>query len=102
MKRKLFGKFFLAFAIFVFILAIILIILNAKNKKQVENLQKNAINCTMSNGKIINASCCLSASDFPNTCLIGACGCAPENSHQIKICDCGADKCFNGQKCVAR
>jgi len=34
-------------------------------------------------------------------CLIGPCGCSPENSHQIKTCDCGPDKCFNGNECVS-
>jgi len=102
MKNKLFGKIFLVLAILIFILAIILVVLNTKNKKQIEVVQEKAINCTMSGGQIVDASCCLSASDFPNTCLIGACGCAPENSHQIKICDCGEDKCFDGQKCVSR
>ena len=33
--------------------------------------------------------CCQSASDFPNNCLIGACGCSPDNSHSVKVCDCG-------------
>ena len=47
------------------------------------------------------SSCCASSGDFPNTCLIGACGCAPANSHQVKTCDCGPGKCFDGSACVA-
>jgi len=34
------------------------------------------------------------------TCAIGACGCAPEHSHEVKICDCGKDRCFNGVECA--
>lgn len=57
--------------------------------------------CISSGGTVETAFCCQSASDFPNTCLIGACGCAPANSHQIKICNCGQGKCFDGNTCVA-
>lgn len=56
--------------------------------------------CTDSGGTVSNATCCTSASDFPNTCLIGACGCSPENSHEVKTCDCGTGKCFNRRSCV--
>lgn len=55
--------------------------------------------CTDFGGSVKTANCCKSASDFPNTCLIGACGCSPENSHEIKICDCGKG-CWDGIKCV--
>ena len=56
--------------------------------------------CIDSGGTVATSSCCLSATDFPNTCLIGACGCSAENSKQIKTCDCGPDICFNGDACV--
>jgi len=56
--------------------------------------------CVNSGGTVETSLCCESASDLPNSCLIGACGCSPENSHQIKICDCGEGKCFNGTECV--
>ena len=56
--------------------------------------------CTGSGGTVANASCCTSASDFPNTCLIGACGCSAENSHEVSTCECGEGKCFNGNRCV--
>ena len=56
--------------------------------------------CVGSSGTVTTASCCGSASDFPNTCLIGACGCSPSNSHGVKTCDCGTDRCFNGTGCV--
>lgn len=56
--------------------------------------------CISSGGTVTTGMCCKSTSDFPNLCLIGPCGCAPENSHEVKICDCGEDKCFNESECV--
>ena len=58
--------------------------------------------CLGSGGKIISGNCCKITGDFPNSCAIGACGCAPANSHQVKTCDCGEDKCFDGNVCVKR
>ena len=58
--------------------------------------------CVGSGGTVTVSSCCLSASDFPNLCLMGACGCSPDNSHDVKICDCGEGKCFNGSACVSQ
>jgi len=58
--------------------------------------------CVSSGGTVSTSTCCQATADFPNLCLIGACGCSPDNSHEIKVCDCGSDKCFNGTKCVAR
>lgn len=56
--------------------------------------------CVSSGGTVSTSLCCESASDFPNLCLIGPCGCGPQNSHQIKTCDCGPGECFNGTECV--
>jgi hypothetical protein len=56
--------------------------------------------CIRSGGKVTTMVCCNSVRDFPNLCLVGACGCAAGDSHQIKVCDCGTDKCFNGTVCV--
>jgi len=56
--------------------------------------------CVNSGGNVTTASCCMSTSDFPNTCVIGACGCSLNESQQVKTCDCGAGKCFNGEACV--
>ena len=58
--------------------------------------------CIASGGTVTTASCCLSVDEFPNLCTIGACGCAPEYSHTVKICDCGEGKCFDGTTCVPR
>lgn len=56
--------------------------------------------CIDSGGTVIKQSCCASASDFPNSCLIGACGCSPDNSKEVNFCDCGAGRCFDGSSCV--
>ncbi|MFH1522780.1 MAG: hypothetical protein ABIE43_03090 [Patescibacteria group bacterium] len=58
--------------------------------------------CINSGGTVSTGLCCQSAGDFPGSCAIGACGCAPEYSHEVKICDCGEDKCFSGFKCTTR
>ena len=58
--------------------------------------------CLNSGGIVSTSSCCQIATDFPNTCLIGACGCSSANSHQVKTCDCGTDKCFDGIKCLSQ
>ena len=56
--------------------------------------------CTDSGGTITTVNCCGLTGDFPNTCAVGACGCAPQYSHEVYVCDCGADKCFDGAACV--
>ncbi len=58
--------------------------------------------CRDSGGTVTSALCCASASDFPNTCLIGACGCAPDASHQVSVCDCGDASCFDDASCTRR
>lgn len=61
--------------------------------------QSKTFTCSLSGGTITTSLCCKATGDFPNTCLIGACGCSPNNSHEVRVCDCGADKCFNGIFC---
>jgi hypothetical protein len=58
--------------------------------------------CINSGVSVVTQLCCNSATDFPNTCLIGACGCSPDNSHEVKVCDCGEGKCWDSEmsKCV--
>lgn len=58
--------------------------------------------CVNSGGEVRTSSCCKATSDYPNLCLIGPCGCSLENSHQVKICDCGEGKCFDGNECVSQ
>jgi|GEM_PF-1900160 len=57
--------------------------------------------CLDSGGTIAELSCCKTTKNYPNLCIIGACGCSAENSREIKTCDCGVGKCFNGTECVA-
>ena len=56
--------------------------------------------CTAGGGAIEMSDCCLASGDFPNQCLIGACGCAPMSSHSVKVCACTKGRCFNGTSCV--
>ena len=56
--------------------------------------------CLNSGGIVGTSLCCKSANDFPNNCLIGACGCSPTNSHEVKTCECPSGKCFDGNSCV--
>ena len=58
--------------------------------------------CVESGGTVSTANCCQSSGDFPNTCLVGACGCAPEYSHEVSVCACPEDMCFDGTACVKR
>ena len=57
--------------------------------------------CLRSGGTVTTRLCCNSVKDFPDLCMMGACGCAPGNSHQIKVCTCGSGMCFNGTGCAA-
>jgi len=57
--------------------------------------------CLDTGGQPSTASCCIGANDYPNLCLIGACGCSPDNSEITKVCDC-LGSCFNSEiGCVA-
>jgi hypothetical protein len=58
--------------------------------------------CLATGGTIGKANCCRSSGDFPDSCLIGPCGCAPEYSHEVSICVCPDDMCFDGTACVIR
>jgi hypothetical protein len=66
--------------------------------KEVKGQKETA--CINSGGTVSTSLCCQSVSDFPNLCLIGACGCSSENSHEVKICNCPENECFNGNQCV--
>ena len=70
-------------------------------KIEIEDEMTEEQACIDSDGTVELGMCCLAVGDFPNLCLIGACGCSPENSHQVKICDCGEERCFDGNICVA-
>jgi hypothetical protein len=52
--------------------------------------------CTATGGTVSTASCCQSAGDFPNTCLVGACSCPTSGSHSVQVCDCPVGQCYDG------
>lgn len=58
--------------------------------------------CITSGGSVSTSFCCKSSKDFSNSCLIGACGCSPTNSREVKICVCPEGKCFNGNECISK
>src|SRR6056297_1900621 len=58
--------------------------------------------CIQSGGTVTTKDCCDGVKNFPNLCLIGACGCPPDGENIVKICSCGPGKCFDGEKCVER
>ncbi|MGB9847961.1 MAG: hypothetical protein ACP5IX_00435 [Patescibacteria group bacterium] len=98
--KKVLGKIVLILAIVAFLLSIAIMVLNKKAPLPQEQIALK--NCLESGGQVVSASCCLNTSNFPDTCLIGACGCAPDKSHIVQICDCGPNKCFDGKTCVNR
>ncbi len=58
--------------------------------------------CTETGGTVVILQCCALAPDFPNTCVIGACGCAPAGSVPRQVCQCPGNECFDGTACVGR
>jgi hypothetical protein len=58
--------------------------------------------CIQSGGTISTGLCCQAVESFPNTCTTGACGCAPDASHEVDVCICPANTCFDGESCVAQ
>lgn len=56
--------------------------------------------CINSGGTVTTRSCCLIVGDFPDECSVGACSCSPEYSHEVRACDCGEGKCFDGNTCI--
>jgi hypothetical protein len=59
-----------------------------------------AATCTATGGVVSSSLCCSATSDFPNSCSVGACGCAPANSHTVSTCSCGAGCFLPGYGCV--
>ncbi len=53
--------------------------------------------CTSTGGTVSTALCCKNTTDFPSTCTTGACGCSPQNSHNVQSCQCPTNKCFTQQ-----
>jgi len=90
----------------IFIIVVIIILIVAgywvyQSMTTPEELSAKEQACINSGGEALTSLCCQATGDFPNLCLIGPCGCSPDNSHEVRICDCGPDKCFNGSECVS-
>lgn len=51
--------------------------------------------CTTSGGTITTALCCTSTGDFPSSCSTGSCGCAPQYSHEVAVCACPPNDCYD-------
>ena len=51
--------------------------------------------CVDSGGTISTRLCCLGARPFPNTCRFGPCACPPDVSEPVRVCECGAGRCYD-------
>jgi hypothetical protein len=56
--------------------------------------------CSATGGEVKTQSCCTSVSDFPDSCVTGACGCAPTSSHVVSLCSCPNGCFIPGTGCV--
>jgi hypothetical protein len=72
---------------------------DASDANNVSEAGDSGSGCTASGGTVGTSRCCTSTGDFPNNCLVGACGCSPSNSHAVNVCNCPMGKCFNGIAC---
>jgi len=85
----------------IIVLVVLYFTLFQKQEPIVPEVSEAETSCTESGGVVAMASCCLSSTDFPSTCVIGACGCSAENSKETKVCLCPEGSCFDGTTCVA-
>lgn len=51
--------------------------------------------CAATGGTEGEGQCCPAAGDFPSSCLIGACGCPPQYSKPVKVCNCPSGHCYD-------
>jgi len=65
-------------------------------------IKQKKLSCIGSGGTVANQSCCKAVEDFSNNCIIGGCGCSPDNSHEVEVCNCPEEQCFDGNVCVQR
>jgi hypothetical protein len=72
-----------------------------ENGQCVPDHESDKTDSCISSGGIVKTRMCCGTEDFPNTCLIGPCGCNPEISNEVKVCDCGKGMCFDGTSCVS-
>jgi len=50
--------------------------------------------CLTTGGTLGTALCCANTADYPDTCMVGACGCAPASSTPVPVCNCPG-RCFS-------
>ena len=102
-------KIFLIAVVFILFVFIGVVVFLVKNIGQYSGGEKEGIEdrmisgkeaCLNSGGKVSIISCCNSTGDFPNTCLAEICDCLTKDSDEIQVCDCGLDRCFDGEKCL--
>ena len=51
--------------------------------------------CLSTGGQPSSSLCCASSGDYPDSCAVGACSCAPTNSHTVNTCVCPNNGCFS-------
>ncbi len=51
--------------------------------------------CAKSGGTESTGLCCTATGDYPDGCGTGPCGCAPDSSHEVKVCVCPDTQCFD-------
>jgi hypothetical protein len=59
------------------------------------------LTCAEEGGTLSSTLCCSTVDDFPDTCNLDDCGCAPNSSRVVKTCYCGEGRCFDGNGCIA-
>ena len=60
--------------------------------------------CKDNEGIVVNQDCyCSGTQDFYSTCAVGGCTCTPDPKYkrEIKRCECGVDRCWNGSMCIS-
>jgi hypothetical protein len=55
--------------------------------------------CRNSGGSVVTRATCLSASEYANSCIVGAHGCSSAGSYDAETCRCPAGSCWNGSIC---
>lgn len=82
------------------VLALVLVACGSKSSPTVQSgsgpaARDPATLCTSTGGTIGSATCCKMTGDFPDLTKIGPCGCAPNYSHTVEVCDCPGNEQFS-------
>jgi len=71
-----------------------------ENNILIETTKEDSIketSCLLYGGRIELSLECEGSSSFPNTCISNSCSL---KNQEVKICNCGEGRCFNGKECV--